>query len=65
MLLRFAFTSMLWGICLGGEAKANPHMFVDGQGRFSFTEAGHLGALRIVWTYDKFTTLFLFDTLDL
>ncbi|MGJ8627427.1 MAG: DUF1007 family protein [Sulfitobacter sp.] len=64
-MLRFAFTSMLWGFCLVAEAKAHPHIFVDARSVFLFTKDGHLGALRIFWTYDRFTTLFLFDTLGL
>lgn len=52
-------------MCLGIDAKAHPHIFVDAQTGFLFTEEGHLRALRISWTYDAFTTLFLFDVLDL
>jgi len=44
---------------------AHPHIFVDAQTGFLFTEEGQLRALRISWTYDAFTTLFLFDVLDL
>jgi ABC-type uncharacterized transport system substrate-binding protein len=38
---------------------------VDARTGFLFNENGQLRALRISWTYDAFTTLFLFDILDL
>lgn len=52
-------------MCLGSDAKAHPHIFVDARTGFLFTEDGHLRGLRVSWTYDAFTTLFLFDVLDL
>lgn len=52
-------------MCPGKEAEAHPHIFVDARAGFLFDERGHLNALRISWTYDAFTTLFLFDVLDL
>ena len=52
-------------MCLGGPAKAHPHVFVDARTGFIFDGAGMLQALRISWTYDEFTTLILFDTLNL
>lgn len=48
-----------------GPALAHPHIFVDAKAGFAFDEAGQVAGLRISWTYDAFTTLFLFDVLDL
>lgn len=48
-----------------GPALAHPHIFVDAKAGFAFDEAGQVDGLRISWTYDAFTTLFLFDVLDL
>ncbi len=50
---------------LNGPAQAHPHIFVDAGADFLFDASGRLEALRITWTYDAFTTLFMFDTLDL
>lgn len=54
-------------ICLGcaGPALAHPHVFVDARTGFHFDDEGRLQALRITWTYDAFTSLTLFDILDL
>jgi ABC-type uncharacterized transport system substrate-binding protein len=52
-------------MCLGGPAKAHPHVFVDARTGFIFGTDGQLEALRISWTYDEFTTLTLFDSLNL
>lgn len=52
-------------MCPGNVARAHPHIFVDARTGFLFSEGGQLRALRISWTYDAFTTLFLFDVLDL
>ncbi|QYX56465.1 DUF1007 family protein [Roseovarius sp. SCSIO 43702] len=46
-------------------AQAHPHVFVDARAAFLVTDEGQLHALRISWTYDAFTTLRLFETLDL
>jgi ABC-type uncharacterized transport system substrate-binding protein len=59
-----------WGLicvalCLGGPAKAHPHVFVDARTGFIFGADGQLEALRISWTYDEFTTLILFESLNL
>jgi ABC-type uncharacterized transport system substrate-binding protein len=59
-----------WGLilvtmCLGGTAKAHPHVFVDARTGFIFGTDGQLEALQISWTYDEFTTLILFETLNL
>jgi ABC-type uncharacterized transport system substrate-binding protein len=52
-------------MCLGGPAKAHPHVFVDARTGFIFGTDGQLEALRISWTYDEFTTLILFESLNL
>jgi ABC-type uncharacterized transport system substrate-binding protein len=52
-------------MCLGGPAKAHPHVFVDARTGFIFGADGQLKALRISWTYDEFTTLILFESLNL
>ena len=49
----------------GGAALAHPHAFVDVAAGFRFDSAGRIEALRISWTYDAFTSLTLFDILDL
>ncbi|MDG1470873.1 MAG: DUF1007 family protein [Ascidiaceihabitans sp.] len=59
--LRLLFVIM----CLGGPAKAHPHVFVDARTGFIFGTDGQLEALRISWTYDEFTTLILFESLNL
>ena len=48
-----------------GAASAHPHIFVDAKAGFHINEDGLLTGLHISWTYDPFTTLFLFDVLDL
>ncbi len=52
-------------MCLGGTAKAHQHVFVDARTGFYFGTDGQLEALRISWTYDEFTTLILFESLNL
>lgn len=46
-------------------AWAHPHIFIDAKVGFAFDEAGQIEGLRVAWTYDEFTTLLLFDLLDL
>lgn len=48
-----------------GPASAHPHVFVDTKAGFHIDADGALTGLYISWTYDPFTTLFLFDALDL
>lgn len=50
---------------LGPPVNAHPHIFVDADGGFVFNDAGDLEAVRIFWLYDAYTTLFLYDSLDL
>tara|TARA_B100000780_G_scaffold118981_1_gene83496 strand:+ start:415 stop:651 length:237 start_codon:yes stop_codon:yes gene_type:complete len=52
-------------MCLGGTAKAHPHAFVDARTGFIFGTDGQLQALRVSWTYDEFTTLILFESVNL
>ena len=52
-------------MCLGGNAWAHPHVYVDGRTTFIFNDAGQLDGMRISWTYDPFTTLVYFETLNL
>lgn len=58
----FAMMSLLLA---SGPAAAHPHIFVDTKTGFYISEDGGLTGLYISWTYDPFTTLFLFDVLDL
>ncbi|KIT15762.1 DUF1007 family protein [Jannaschia aquimarina] len=62
MLLSVLTTALM---SLGHHAVAHPHVFVDARTGFIFDDDGQLTGLRITWTYDALTSLFLFDTLDL
>jgi len=64
-VLRNFWNLFLFVMCLGGPAGAHPHVFVDARAGFIFGTDGRLQALRISWTYDEFTTLILFETLNL
>jgi len=55
----------LASLCMGASAAAHPHVFVDARAGFTFDAEGRLIALRITWTYDAFSSLLLFDILDL
>lgn len=52
-------------LCAASPLAAHPHVFVDARAGFQFAEDGRLAGLRITWTYDAFTSLTLFDVLDL
>ena len=52
-------------MCLGGPVKAHPHVFVDARTGFIFDADGQLKTISISWTYDEFTTLILFESLNL
>ena len=56
---------MLFAMCLGGVTKAHPHVFIDARTGFVFGSDRQLEAVRISWHYDEFTTLVLFETLEL
>ena len=64
-MLRNFWVLLFCVMCLGDPARAHPHVFVDARTGFIFADNGQLVALRISWTYDEFTTLVLFDTLNL
>lgn len=42
-------------------ALAHPHIFIDAGLELRFDEAGRLGAVRIVWVYDDFTSLLVLE----
>lgn len=48
-----------------GSVSAHPHVFVDTEGTFLFDDTNRLSGVRISWLYDPFTSLVLYDTLDL
>ena len=52
-------------LLLPPAARAHPHVFVDATAGFVADAEGRLAALRIVWLYDAFTTLVLYDQLGL
>ncbi|WP_435231067.1 DUF1007 family protein [Pseudopelagicola sp. nBUS_20] len=64
MSLNF-WSKLLFVMCLGGSTEAHPHVFVDARTGFIFDADGQLEALRILWTYDEFTTLILLESLNL
>ena len=53
---------LLW---TSAVSHAHPHVFVNAQAGFQLDEKSRLQSLRISWRYDAFTTLFIFDALDL
>lgn len=64
--MRFSWPFVtLSALTLAGPALAHPHVFVDARAGFAFDAGGRLVSLRISWTYDAFTSLTLFDILDL
>jgi ABC-type uncharacterized transport system substrate-binding protein len=63
--MRKAFEGAILFLSLGGFVHAHPHVFVKAKAGFQIDSENHLQALRITWRYDAFTTLVLFDTLDL
>jgi ABC-type uncharacterized transport system substrate-binding protein len=67
---KYPMSHKFWGVicvamCLGGPVKTHPHVFVDARTGFIFGTDGQLVGLRISWTYDEFTTLILFESLNL
>ncbi|MEM9797083.1 MAG: DUF1007 family protein [Pseudomonadota bacterium] len=50
---------------LTGPVAAHPHIFVDAATVFQIDGTGQLTGLRITWTYDAFTSLVMFDQLNL
>jgi ABC-type uncharacterized transport system substrate-binding protein len=63
--MRKVFAGVVLFVSLSALVHAHPHIFVKAKAGFHIDSDNHLQALRIVWRYDAFTTLFLFDTLDL
>ena len=63
MLRLLALSFLLAGAA--GSAVAHPHVFVDATPRFVFDGPGRLAGLRITWRYDAFSTLVLYDQLEL
>lgn len=48
-----------------GHAGAHPHMFLDGGADFLFDAEGRVEAIRVVWIYDSFASLFIVESLGL
>lgn len=63
MIRSFLLTCAI--LAFGLPVNAHPHIFVDADGGFVFNEDGDLTAVRIFWLYDEYSTLFLYDVLDL
>lgn len=64
--MRYRFALLMMSLVLAcGPASAHPHIFVDAKAGFLVDPEGSLTGLHISWTYDPFTTLVLFDVLDL
>ncbi len=53
------------GMVSGSAAMSHPHVFIDARAGFQFDADGRLVSLEVTWTYDAFTSLLLFDILDL
>lgn len=64
-LMKRILLFVAWIFISGLPANAHPHIFVDADGGFVFNDAGHLVGVRVFWLYDAYTTLFLYDSLDL
>lgn len=45
--------------CMAGQALAHPHEFYDAGADFLFDAQSNLAAVRIVWIYDEFTSLYV------
>lgn len=57
---------LAFGISLfAPSVDAHPHIFVDADGGYLFNDAGELVGVRVFWLYDEYSTLFLYDALDL
>ena len=64
-LLRIVLVTFFLGISLVNEAWAHSHIFVDARTGSASTEEGQLRALKITWTYDAFTMVYLLDVHNL
>lgn len=47
-----------------GTAGAHPHVFLDGGADFLFDDQGRLAAIRVIWQYDAFASLFIVESLE-
>ncbi len=65
MMSRFTIAGAVLFLCQSTAAWAHPHVFVDARAGFLFNTSAELHGLRISWTYDALTSLFLLDALDL
>lgn len=63
-MIRFLLIAT-WLLVSRLPANAHPHIFVDANAGFVFNDAGGLVGVRVFWLYDTYTTLFLYDSLDL
>lgn len=61
----YCLLGLVAGLFSPNLAEAHPHVFVDAAAGFQFDAEGQLVSLRITWTYDAFTSLTLFEILDL
>ena len=68
----FARRTVCWSLCaLGvtlapwGDAKAHPHVFVDGGIDFVIGSDNTLAALDVTWRFDAFETLYILSSYDL
>lgn len=61
---RLVLLSVLAVLGATGKAAAHPHVFVDADVGFAVSDS-RLLSLHISWKYDEFTTLILFDILEL
>lgn len=48
-----------------GQARAHPHVFIDAGVDFLFDAEGRLTELRVTWTYDPLTSLFMLEELGI
>jgi ABC-type uncharacterized transport system substrate-binding protein len=63
-MLRSTIQTLTVVACSAGAAQAHPHVFVDAEVRFVLSDET-LTSLRVSWTYDAFTSLVLFEALEL
>ena len=60
---RCAAAAALAGLA-AGQAGAHPHVFLDGGAHFIFDDQGRLAAIRVIWQYDAFASLFILESLE-
>lgn len=59
--VRIAAAGVAAALLAAGPLAAHPHVFVDTSLRVHFDDEGRLAAVRVIWIYDEFTTLWLLD----